>query len=473
MSNSRYISSSLKLQVWKNYYGDTLRSKCKACDIREINCFECHYDHIQPISKGGTTTLDNLQPLCETCNTEKGMEMYRIYVFQDKHRKDMKKYVDDNIRLEKKNKELSSSNIKLLKENKKLKELISHYKKIIGDYRYNEGNYIYLMRKKEKKYLKNYGENRKLLCELDNLKKMIINVNPSDISSKYVNAISDKFPHLSNSECAELFNKCISNGGKIPIHSGEFKEIEVHSYNTNYIRGGIGVKQIPIKYYIWSCCPSIHIRIESKLIDSYQQHYELAVSFLIKSTYLANTNDCYGFTVKGLVRYSASSGRNIYKFSDISENPPYNGTKYIDYNKIIDKLKTYDVSIEEEFSGIQGQGCMYRKLYPHELLSKSYKNDNNITDKEFNEYIHNYGSRDPSSVCLNSEILDMSTLVEDTDNENQFLKSVIKSKKDVESLSHQLDIFAKENIKLMKHNTSLLGKSKELDIIKEKVNQLL
>jgi 5-methylcytosine-specific restriction endonuclease McrA len=30
-----------------------------------------HVDHIEPWSKGGTTTLDNLQTLCSTCNIGK------------------------------------------------------------------------------------------------------------------------------------------------------------------------------------------------------------------------------------------------------------------------------------------------------------------------------------------------------------------------------------------------------------------
>ena len=46
-------------------------NKCKLCGI-VVTGKNIHFDHIKPWSKGGETTLENLQVLCETHNLAKG-----------------------------------------------------------------------------------------------------------------------------------------------------------------------------------------------------------------------------------------------------------------------------------------------------------------------------------------------------------------------------------------------------------------
>lgn len=36
-------------------------------------------DHILPKSKGGSMTLDNLRPMCKTCNTKRGNKLNYVY----------------------------------------------------------------------------------------------------------------------------------------------------------------------------------------------------------------------------------------------------------------------------------------------------------------------------------------------------------------------------------------------------------
>lgn len=52
-------------------WGKVLRRhgyKCAICG----NLENLSIDHIVPVSKGGTNTRDNIQPLCKSCNSRKG-----------------------------------------------------------------------------------------------------------------------------------------------------------------------------------------------------------------------------------------------------------------------------------------------------------------------------------------------------------------------------------------------------------------
>lgn len=67
--SSRKISDKLRYQVLKR---DNF--KCCACGASPAkdSSIELHIDHIIPWSKGGETTIDNLQTLCSNCNLGKG-----------------------------------------------------------------------------------------------------------------------------------------------------------------------------------------------------------------------------------------------------------------------------------------------------------------------------------------------------------------------------------------------------------------
>ena len=67
-ANTRIISDKLRYQVLKR---DNF--KCCACGASPAKdpSVELHIDHIIPWSKGGETTLENLQTLCSRCNLGK------------------------------------------------------------------------------------------------------------------------------------------------------------------------------------------------------------------------------------------------------------------------------------------------------------------------------------------------------------------------------------------------------------------
>lgn len=50
------------------------------CEFYEFHCLKCRkifpfgsltVDHVKPISKGGTSFIENIQPLCKKCNSSK------------------------------------------------------------------------------------------------------------------------------------------------------------------------------------------------------------------------------------------------------------------------------------------------------------------------------------------------------------------------------------------------------------------
>lgn len=47
---------------------DTYGEQCLKCGSEDDICI----DHIEPVSRGGKNELDNLQPLCRSCNSTKG-----------------------------------------------------------------------------------------------------------------------------------------------------------------------------------------------------------------------------------------------------------------------------------------------------------------------------------------------------------------------------------------------------------------
>ena len=51
-----------------------LKNQCQICFRTEPEV-KITIDHIIPVSKGGTNHIDNLQPLCMTCNQRKSAKI--------------------------------------------------------------------------------------------------------------------------------------------------------------------------------------------------------------------------------------------------------------------------------------------------------------------------------------------------------------------------------------------------------------
>lgn len=65
----RNIPSALRQQVWIKYNGEIFNAKCKIQWCKNIiTPFTFEAGHNIPYAKGGETTIENLQPICSSCN---------------------------------------------------------------------------------------------------------------------------------------------------------------------------------------------------------------------------------------------------------------------------------------------------------------------------------------------------------------------------------------------------------------------
>jgi hypothetical protein len=67
------IPKALREQVWLKYSNKQFSIKCLTpwCQ-NQINAFDFHCGHMKAEALGGSTTLDNLIPICSRCNLSMG-----------------------------------------------------------------------------------------------------------------------------------------------------------------------------------------------------------------------------------------------------------------------------------------------------------------------------------------------------------------------------------------------------------------
>lgn len=80
----RTIPKALKQQVWDKYMGrEKGISKCYCCEINEISKGSFHAGHVIAVANGGGDTIDNLRPVCASCNLS--MRTKNLEEYKDEH----------------------------------------------------------------------------------------------------------------------------------------------------------------------------------------------------------------------------------------------------------------------------------------------------------------------------------------------------------------------------------------------------
>ena len=78
------IPQSLRIATWNKYVGEEHgKTKCLCCKSVSITVFNFHCAHVISEAKGGSLTLDNLRPVCCSCNLSMGTQ--NLYEYSNTH----------------------------------------------------------------------------------------------------------------------------------------------------------------------------------------------------------------------------------------------------------------------------------------------------------------------------------------------------------------------------------------------------
>jgi len=69
----KLIPLTLKRKVWEQQIGEDIgKTKCLCCRLTDITQLSFHCGHIISEANGGEIKLDNLRPICQSCNSSMG-----------------------------------------------------------------------------------------------------------------------------------------------------------------------------------------------------------------------------------------------------------------------------------------------------------------------------------------------------------------------------------------------------------------
>jgi len=78
------IPKILKDLTWAKWVGDHIaKTKCLCCGVNDIKMNSFHCGHVIAEADGGPTTVENLRPICATCNLS--MRTQNMVKFKEQH----------------------------------------------------------------------------------------------------------------------------------------------------------------------------------------------------------------------------------------------------------------------------------------------------------------------------------------------------------------------------------------------------
>lgn len=75
------IPIAVKRLVWNKYIGEDIgKSKCYCCKLSHITQLTFHCGHVVAEKNGGNIDVDNLRPICQSCNSSMGTHNMDNYI---------------------------------------------------------------------------------------------------------------------------------------------------------------------------------------------------------------------------------------------------------------------------------------------------------------------------------------------------------------------------------------------------------
>lgn len=77
----KHIPLVVKRKVWDKWVGRSIGTTlCQCCKLSEISQMSFHCGHVLSEKNGGEICVDNLRPICQSCNSSIGTENMLIFI---------------------------------------------------------------------------------------------------------------------------------------------------------------------------------------------------------------------------------------------------------------------------------------------------------------------------------------------------------------------------------------------------------
>ncbi len=77
-SGKKSCPKAVKETVWRKYNGNRMTGKCYVCGV-SITFTNFEAGHNKPRSRGGEWTVENLRPICRSCNRSMGTKSIEVF----------------------------------------------------------------------------------------------------------------------------------------------------------------------------------------------------------------------------------------------------------------------------------------------------------------------------------------------------------------------------------------------------------